>query len=650
MVDLTSGPSHQFVVVPVDSNGNPLASGLQISVDAVDKSSIKTKDSTLYVGQKWNKEDNFVSATDEDGNSVPYSDNRITTNGSSIDTSKPGVYEVKYSYKGAAKISDSTFKVTVKEDKTTLELQDVSLYVGQNYDIDSPFKNVTDKDGQPIKASNVEWYYIDEVKTKTLDTSKPGVHKVRIVYMDATKKWKYSESCKVTVKEDKTTLELQDVSLYVGQNYDIDSPFKNVTDKDGQPIKASNVEWYYIDEVKTKTLDTSKPGVHKVRIVYMDATKKWKYSESCKVTVKEDKSSIKTKDSTLYVGQKWNKEDNFVSATDEEGNSVPYSDNRITTNGSSIDTSKPGIYEVKYSYKGVAKTSDSTFKVTVKEDKSSIKTKDSTLYVGQKWNKEDNFVSATDEDGNSVPYSDNRITTNISSIDTSKPGVYEVKYSYKGVLKTSDSTFKVTVKEDKSSIKTKNSIIYIGQEWNKEDNFVSATDEDGNSIPYSDNRITTNGSSIDTSKPGVYEVKYSYKGVLKTSDSTCEVTVVSKEEWFSQIVEAHQSWAFEAETATDTTVSRIEFVDPNLVEIMKYQPYSYRVVYTDNLDSSHNFDVTKPASDPDPYFHCVFLDFREYNQGQPIKYRLYSYDTETEIYVVLENGDQIKVFDTDDLN
>lgn len=201
---------------------------------------------------------------------------------------------------------------------------------------------------------------------------------------------------------------------------------------------------------------------------------------------------------------------------------------------------------------------------------------------------------------------------------------------------------------DKSSIKTKDSTLYVGQKWNKEDNFVSATDEDSNSVPYSDKRITTNGSSIDTSKPGVYEVNYSYKGVLKNSDFTFEVTVVSKEEWFYQIVEAHQSWGGEAATAT--IVSRIEFDDPNLVEIMKHQPYSYRVVYTDNLRSSHNFDVTKPASDPNPYFHCVFLDFREYKQGQPIKYRLYSYDTETEIYVVLENGYQIKLFDTDDIN
>lgn len=286
VVGLAVGLSHQFVVVPVDDNGNPLASGLQISVDSIDKSSIKTKDSTLYVGQKWNKEANFVSATDEDGNSVPYSDNRITTNGSSIDTSKPGDHEIKYSYKGVSKTSDSTFKVTVKEDKTKLELQDVSLYVGQNYDIDSPFKNVINKDGNPIKASNVDWYYIDEVKTKILDTSKPGVHKVQIVYLDGTNSWKYSNSCTVTVKE--------------------------------------------------------------------------------------DKSSIKTKDSSLYVMETWNAEDNFVSATDENGENVPWGDSRIDISGSEVDSMTPGITELKYSFKGKVKTIESSFKVTVKEQIASM--------------------------------------------------------------------------------------------------------------------------------------------------------------------------------------------------------------------------------------------------------------------------------------
>jgi len=252
----------------------------------VDSSSIKTKDITLYQGQSWKPEDNFVSATDEDGNAVPWSDGRVDSNGASVDTSKPGVYNLTYTFKGKFKNSESTFKVTVKEDKTTLELQDVSLYEGQTFDLDSPFKNVTDKDGNRLSAKDIEWYYIDEKKTKSLDTSEPGTHKVRLVYLDATGKWKYSGSSIITVKEDKTTLELQDVNLYEGQTFDLGSPFKNVTDKDGKKISAKDITGYYIDGKQSKELDTTKAGIHKVKISYQDATGKWLYSNEVTITVK----------------------------------------------------------------------------------------------------------------------------------------------------------------------------------------------------------------------------------------------------------------------------------------------------------------------------------------------------------------------------
>ncbi|MEN2291903.1 bacterial Ig-like domain-containing protein, partial [Enterococcus faecalis] len=118
----------------------------------------------------------------------------------------------------------------------------------------------------------------------------------------------------------------------------------------------------------------------------------------------------------------------------------------------SIDTSKAGVHKIKYTNKGKVKDVDSEFTVTVKEDKSSLKTKDSTLYVGQKWNPEDNFVSATDEDGKEIPWEDSRIIKNGASIDTSKPGVHKIKYTYKGKVKNVDSEFTVTVKEDKTSL------------------------------------------------------------------------------------------------------------------------------------------------------------------------------------------------------
>ncbi|WP_179133774.1 bacterial Ig-like domain-containing protein, partial [Enterococcus faecalis] len=186
----------------------------------------------------------------------------------------------------------------------------------------------------------------------------------------------------------------------------------------------------------------------------------------------------------LYVGQKWNPEDNFVSATDEEGKEIPWEDSRITKNGASIDTSKAGVHKIKYTYKGKVKDVDSEFTVTVKEDKSSLKTKDSTLYVGQKWNPEDNFVSATDEEGKEIPWEDSRIIKNEASIDTSKPGVHKIKYTNKGKVKDIDSECTVTVIEDKTSLElnTGTHYIYQGEQGEPKRGFKKATDADGNNL------------------------------------------------------------------------------------------------------------------------------------------------------------------------
>ena len=96
---------------------------------------------------------------------------------------------------------------------------------------------------------------------------------------------------------------------------------------------------------------------------------------------KEDKRSIKAKDSEIYAGDLWNPKDNFVSATDENGNPVYWGDSRITCTGT-VDVSKPGINEIEYRITRNGNVIRSKAKVRVKEDKSSIKTKDSEKYVG----------------------------------------------------------------------------------------------------------------------------------------------------------------------------------------------------------------------------------------------------------------------------
>ncbi|MFR0816127.1 MAG: bacterial Ig-like domain-containing protein [Enterococcus casseliflavus] len=112
-------------------------------------------------------------------------------------------------------------------------------------------------------------------------------------------------------------------------------------------------------------------------------------------TVVANQETVVAKDSTIYEGDDWQVADNFVSATDKDGNEVKLAD--ITTIGT-VDSAIPGKYEVIYrNGKAEAKAT-----ITVLADQTSIKAKDSTLYVGDDWEAADNFVSATDKTGATV--------------------------------------------------------------------------------------------------------------------------------------------------------------------------------------------------------------------------------------------------------
>ncbi|MEN2291906.1 lectin-like domain-containing protein, partial [Enterococcus faecalis] len=73
-------------------------------------------------------------------------------------------------------------------------------------------------------------------------------------------------------------------------------------------------------------------------------------------------------------------------------------------------------------------------------------------------------------------------------------------------------------------IETKNSTLYVGQEWRASDNFVSATDLSGNSVSFDSSLITVDG-DVDTSKPGTHKIKYTIEeeGIRKDSECTVEV-------------------------------------------------------------------------------------------------------------------------------
>ncbi|NSQ64869.1 bacterial Ig-like domain-containing protein [Enterococcus faecalis] len=398
-VDPSKVGSEEVLVYKYTSPMEDITKELNVKVVARDGRRAELKDTTLYVGQKWDLGSVFLNVRDRDGNPMkPEQVNDVWINNDrrrEIDTSKPDKYLIKIGVSNPRTkplVVSNVAMVTVKEDETKAELKDTTLYVGQKWDLGSVFKNVVDKDGNPIKPEQVEWVWVDgQEKVREIDTSKPGKHTVQIAVLNAHNQWVNSNTATVTVKEDKTKAELQDTELYVGQKWDLGSVFKNVVDKDGNPIKPKQVEWVWVDgQEKVREIDTSKPGKHTVQIAVPNAHNQWVNSNTATVTVKEDKTKAILKDAELYVGQKWDLGSVLESVVDKDGNPIKLEKiqwvqiNRkwidLCENKTKelIDTSKPGMHKVQIAVANASSsiapwTYSNEVTVTVKEEPFTIK-------------------------------------------------------------------------------------------------------------------------------------------------------------------------------------------------------------------------------------------------------------------------------------
>ncbi|MFB8528572.1 bacterial Ig-like domain-containing protein [Enterococcus casseliflavus] len=481
----------------VYQNGNQKATAT-ITVVA-NQETVVAKDSTLYVGDAWELADNFVSATDKSGQALILAD--LTTSGD-VDTKVPGEYQVIYR-NGKA---EATAKITVLADQTSVKAKDSILYVGYDWQAEDNFVSATDKTGANVPFSAV-------TVSGSVDTSKEGQYPV--VYQNG----KVKATATITVVVNQETVAAKDSTLYVGDSWEAADNFLSATDKDGKVLPLTEVT---VDG----TVDTSKAG--KYEVVYRNG----KAEATATITVLADQTSVKAKDSTLYVGDDWEAADNFVSATDKTGANLPFSG--VTVSGS-VDTSKAGEYPMVYQNDHVKATAT----ITVVANQETVVAKDSTIYEGDDWQAADNFVSATDKDGNAVKLAD--ITT-VGTVDSATPGKYEVIYrNGKAEAKAT-----ITVLADQTSVKAKDSTLYVGDEWQAADNFVSATDKTGATVELSGVIVT---GTVDTNQEGTYDVTYTNGKV----SATATITVVAHEE----TVVAKDSTIYEGEKwqAVDNFVS-----------------------------------------------------------------------------------------------
>lgn len=477
-LDAIKNGSNQGGVYPltytITKDSKTVSVTIQVTV-AKDLTAVNAHDSTIYLGDTWDAEDNFDSAANKEGDTnVAFSDVTVT---GSVNTAVAGSYPVTYTYNGVSK----KINVTVKDKLTAVNAHDSTIYTGDTWNAGDNFDSALDKDGNSVA-------FADITVTGTVNTNQAGTNTITYSYDGV------SKTITVTVLENKEGISAHDSTIYVGDAWNAKDNFDSAFDKDGNAVDLEDVT-----VTEKPTVDTTKAGAYEVTYKY------GKVSKKITLTVKAKLTAVNAHDSAIYIGDTWSAEDNFDSALDKDGNSVAFAD--IEVKGT-VDTDKVGTYPVTYTYDGVSKT----INIQVKDILTAVNAHDSEIYIGDNWNAKDNFDSAKDKDGNTVNWKDINVSEN-PAVDLETVGVYQVTYSYGGVSKT----INLTVHPRKTSLEVHDSTMYTGDKWKAEDNFDNATDKKGDQIPFKD--VTVTG-QVDSKTAGTYEITYIYDGLKKVARIT----------------------------------------------------------------------------------------------------------------------------------
>ncbi|MGG0454655.1 immunoglobulin-like domain-containing protein [Bacillus mycoides] len=468
-----------------------------------------------------------VWAKDKNGKDIT---SKITYTGADkVDLTKMGEYELTFT------VSDDEGNTVVKKQRVAVRYKhitntaptiviirdEITLNVGDSFD---PMEGVTGSDSEEGDLTHKITY------ENGLDTSKPGTYYITYHLQDSQGKMDLKTRT-ITVKDQSPVITAPDEFVITeGQQFDPMVGVKAIDPEDGDI--TSKVEYeYYKGSV-------NEPGTYKVYYKVKDSFGNTVSTvatlivrEKVKPTDEAPELKVPTV-TTITEGDKFNPMKG-VSATDKEDGEIT---SKVTVDGS-IDTSKPGTYELTYT------VSDSNgHKVTAKQTvtvKQKVEIKNeapvltvpftTTLHVAEEFDPMAG-VSATDkEDGNLT----NKIKYK-GNVDTSKPGKYIVEYwvvDSKGVNATATRSVIVEENEETPDMEPKLTVptgatINVGDKFNPLSG-VKATDKEDGDIT---SKITVDG-SVDTSKPGTYELIYTVsdsKGHKVTAKQT--VTVKQKVE------------------------------------------------------------------------------------------------------------------------
>lgn len=322
---------------------------------------IKATDKTIEVGYIFDPKADVTATDEEDGDIT----DKIEILENEVDTTKPGKYEVTY------KVTDSggashvkTIKVTVNPKMEPLnaapiiKAEDKTLTVGDAFD---PMADVTATDAEDGNLTDKI-----EIKKNDVDTTKPGKNEVTYKVTDS-KGASYTKSITVTVNpkmepiNSAPIIKAEDKTLTVGDTFD---PKADVTATDAEDGDLTDKI-----EVLKNEVDTTNAGKYEVTYKVTDnqgasRTKTITVIVNPKIEPLNEAPTIDVTDKEITVGDKFDPKEGVTAKDKEDGNLT----DKIEILKNTVDSSKPGVYEVTYKVTDSKGTScTKTIKVTVKE-------------------------------------------------------------------------------------------------------------------------------------------------------------------------------------------------------------------------------------------------------------------------------------------
>lgn len=322
---------------------------------------IKATDKTIEVGYIFDPKADVTATDEEDGDIT----DKIEILENEVDTTKPGKYEVTY------KVTDSggashvkTIKVTVNPKMEPLnaapiiKAEDKTLTVGDAFD---PMADITATDAEDGNLTDKI-----EIKKNDVDTTKPGKNEVTYKVTDS-KGASYTKSITVTVNpkmepiNSAPIIKAEDKTLTVGDTFD---PKADVTATDAEDGDLTDKI-----EVLKNEVDTTKAGKYEVTYKVTDnqgasRTKTITVTVNPKIEPLNEAPTIDVTDKEITVGDKFDPKEGVTAKDKEDGNLT----DKIEILKNTVDSSKPGVYEVTYKVTDSKGTScTKTIKVTVKE-------------------------------------------------------------------------------------------------------------------------------------------------------------------------------------------------------------------------------------------------------------------------------------------